>query len=213
VGLIGFIFAKMFNSPLEEFLPHFAAGQIMWTMIAAQLNESCSVFIQYKAVIKQIAVPLSVHVLRKMWYNLILLFHNAIIIIAVLFIFGRGFSAEALFVVPALALVCLLLVFISVILGIVCTRFRDIAQIVAVFMQLIFFFTPIFWMKKSLPDQYSWVSDFNPFYHMIEIIRSPLLGESPEPMLWLYLIFYVTVTGAVAMLFIRRYQSRVAYWL
>ena len=213
VGGIGLMFSIIFKAPIEEFLPYFAAGQVVWLFISTQINESCSTFVQYQSIIKQMSCPLTVHVLRKLWNNLILFGHNFLIIIAVVLLYGRGISWEILYAFPAFFLILLLLFLLSVILSIVCTRFRDITQVVAVFMQLIYFFTPILWMKKVLPERYAWVSDFNPFYHMIEIVRAPLLGAAPAPMLWVYLLAYVAVAAAVALCFLKLFRHRVSYWL
>ena len=213
VGSIGLMFSTIFKSSVKEFLPYFAVGQIMWLLISAQLNDACIMFVQYQSVIKQISVPLAVHVLRKLWYNFILFLHNFLIIIAVLFIVGRGFSWESLYVIPALILILILLFLLSVILGIVCTRFRDVTQIVAVLLQLIYFFTPIFWMRKALPAKYSWVTDFNPFFHMIELVRSPLLGVVPAGYHWIYMLIYIAVSAAIAFYFMKRFRYKVAYWL
>jgi lipopolysaccharide transport system permease protein len=215
VGSIGLMFSVIFKAPVKEFLPYFAVGQIMWLLLSTQLNDACLMFVQYQSVIKQISVPLSVHVLRKLWYNIILFLHNflIIIIIIVLAAFGKGFSWQLLYIIPAMALITALLFLLSVILGIVCTRFRDITQIVAVLLQLIYFFTPIFWMRKILPDKHAWVTDFNPFFHMIELIRAPLLGNTPAADHWLFLLACILMSSLVTLYFLKRFRHRVAYWL
>jgi lipopolysaccharide transport system permease protein len=188
-------------------------GQITWLLISLQLIDSCTMFVQYQSIIKQISVPLSVHVLRKLWFNLILFLHNFVIVIIVLFTIGRGFSWEALYAIPALMLILILLFLLSIILGTICTRFRDVTQIVAVLFQIIYFFTPIFWMRKALLGKYSWVTDLNPFYHMIELIRAPLLGVVPAAYHWGYMLMYIAVAAGIALYFMKRFRSRVAYWL
>jgi ABC-type polysaccharide/polyol phosphate export permease len=213
VGGIGLMFSVIFKSPVGEFLSYFAVGQIIWLFISTQINESCTTFILYQSIIKQMSVPLSVHIMRKFWNNLILLGHNALIIIIVLLLFAHKTSWKILYAIPALILIMLLLFLISIMLAIICTRFRDITQIVAVFMQLIYFFTPILWMKKVLPDKYSWVSDFNPFYHMVEIVRAPLLGTAPAGMLWLYMLLYIAIAAVMALFFLKLCRHRVSYWL
>lgn len=213
VGGIGLMFAVLFKSPIEEFLPYFAVGQIVWLFISTQINDACKTFIQYQSIVKQMSVPLTVHIMRTLWNNLILLGHNFLIIVIVLFIYGQRVSWVILYAIPAFMLILILLFLLSVILGIVCTRFRDITQIVAVFMQLIYFFTPILWMKKVLPGSYSWVSDFNPFYHMIEIARAPLLGAAPAGILWIYMLSYILIAAVMALFVLKLFRHRVSYWL
>jgi lipopolysaccharide transport system permease protein len=131
----------------------------------------------------------------------------------VLIIAGDGFSWKHLLIIPAIILILILLFLLSVILGIICTRFRDITQIVAVFLQLIYFFTPIFWMKKSLASKQAWITDFNPFFHIIELVRSPLLGKTPDVYHWIILLIYVVLAAIITFFFVRRFRNRVAYWL
>jgi len=213
VGSIGMMFSTIFKSSVSEFLPYFAIGQIIWLLLSAQLTDACTMFVQSQSIIKQVSLPLSVHVLRKLWYNIILFLHNFLIIIIVLVIAGNGFSWEYLLIIPAIILILILLFLLSMILGIICTRFRDITQIVAVFLQLIYFFTPIFWMKKSLAPKQAWITDFNPFYHIIELVRSPLLGKTPDVYHWIILLIYVLLAAIITFFFVRRFRNRVAYWL
>ena len=212
ISAIGFMFSKIFKSPIVEFLPYFAVGQTIWLFISTQINDSCTTFVQYHSIIKQMSVPLSVHVMRKLWNNTILFAHNFLIIVIILLIFKDN-SWTVLLAVPAFILVTLLLFLISIMLGIICTRFRDITQIVAVFVQLIFFFTPILWMKTVLSGGHSWITDFNPFYHIVEIVRAPLLGTIPSPDLWFYLLGYLAAAAFLALIFLKKFRNRVAYWL
>lgn len=212
VCAIGYMFSNIFKSPIDEFLPYFAAGQTVWLFISTQINKSCTTFTQYQSVIKQMSVPLSVHIMRNLWSNLILFGHNFIIIIIVLFVYNK-ISWMILLAIPAFILILILLFLISIMLGIICTRFRDITQIVAVFMQLIFFFTPILWMKKVLTGRNSWVSDYNPFYHIIEIVRAPLLGVAPSGILWAYMLAYIAIAAVMAVFFLKKFRHRVSYWL
>jgi ABC-type polysaccharide/polyol phosphate export permease len=113
VSAIGFMFSTIFKSPVEEFLPYFAVGQIVWLFISTQINDSCATFVQYQSIIKQMSVPLSVHIMRKLWNNLILFGHNFLIIIIVLLIYHK-ISWAILLAIPAFILILMLLFLISI---------------------------------------------------------------------------------------------------
>ncbi|HLZ19371.1 MAG TPA: ABC transporter permease [Smithellaceae bacterium] len=213
VGSVGLMFSVIFKSSINEFLPYFAVGQVLWLFVSTQLNDACMTFVTYQSIIKQMSLPLLVHVMRKLWDNLILFAHNFLIVVFVLILFRVKISWMMLLAIPAFCLVILVLLMVSLLLAIVCTRFRDITQVVGVFIQLSYFFTPIFWMKKALPGKYSWVSDLNPFYHMIEIVRAPLLGQSQAGIHWIHLLIYLIITGLAVMYFLKLFRHRVAYWL
>jgi ABC-type polysaccharide/polyol phosphate export permease len=164
-------------------------------------------------IIKQISIPLPVYILRKLWQNIILFGHNLIIIFLVISFVGQGWSWNALYAIPAFILVLILLFSVSLILSIACARFMDITQVVSVFLQLVYFITPVFWMKKLLPENYAWITEFNPFYHAIEIIRAPLLGGQYPTNSMLWLIFYTCVFTLIAIGVFKRFKQRVAYWV
>ena len=77
---------------------------------------------------------------------------------------------------------------VTLLFGIIATRFRDIPPVVSSFMQLFFTMTPIIWTPDLLaggePGSTKYVVEqlakLNPFYHFIEIFRAPLVGGGPE---------------------------------
>jgi ABC-type polysaccharide/polyol phosphate export permease len=101
---------------------------------------------------------------------------------------------------------------ISLAAGVLSTRYRDIPQIIANLIQVVFFLTPIFWSPANLPTRPAFVT-LNPFYHLIEIVRAPLLGMAPPLTSWALCIgMAIAGLGFTAYLY-RRAHSRIAYWV
>src|SRR5262245_37160500 len=75
------------------------------------------------------------------------------------------------------------------------------------------FITPIFWEPSQLGAKARYVVDPNYFYHLIDILRSPLLGDRPA--MFSYVITIVAaILGWVATLMIyARFRRRLAFWL
>ena len=79
-------------------------------------------------------------------------------------------------------------------------------------MRIAFFVTPIIWMPELLPDR-ALLLDFNPFFHLVEIVRAPLLGRAPGLVSWLA-VAGITIGGwAAAFALFRHYRRRIAYWV
>ncbi|TLM78777.1 ABC transporter permease [Microbulbifer harenosus] len=214
IGTIGLVFGKLFNSPMVEFLPFLAAGIILWTFISSVVTEGCSEFVSAQGIIKQLPIPLFVHTLRMIWRNCIILFHNIIIFPVVLLVLGGSFNANVIFVVPGFLLLLVNLAWLGLMLGVVCARYRDLPQIVSSALQVLFYLTPIIWMPKLLPERAgSFILDFNPVFHLIEVVRSPLLGQVPSFDNWLVSTFLAVSGWVVAIFFYGRYRKRLPYWL
>jgi ABC-2 type transport system permease protein/lipopolysaccharide transport system permease protein len=113
---------------------------------------------------------------------------------------------------PGLALVVLNAVFAALTLGVLSARFRDIPQIVASVVQLLFFLTPIMWKAEMLGPRASFVI-YNPFYHMVEIVRAPLLGQWPTTMSVTTALVLTLANAALAVVLFARFRARIAYWV
>lgn len=214
IGALGLIFGTLFQSQMHEFLPYLCAGIITWGFISTSLGEGCSTFTSSEGIILQVRMPLFTHVLRAVWRNVIIFAHNIVIFPLLMIILGRMVSINIIWAVPGFLLICLNLAWMMLILAILCARFRDMTQVVANILQVLFYATPIMWMVKVLPGHVSrWFIEWNPFYHLIELVRAPLLGNAPTLLDWAFAAGLAIIGWIVAMVFFGRYRWRVAYWL
>jgi lipopolysaccharide transport system permease protein len=214
IGTLSFLFGTLFRTPLHEFLPFVAVGLILWTFIVAMINEGCTTFIDASGIILQVRLPFFTHIIRLAWRNLIILAHNAVILPIVFVIMQIMPSADWLLVLPGLALVLVNVIWMSLLLATLSARFRDITQAVQSLMQIVFFLTPIMWMPQSIAAHAPpAILQLNPFFHLIEIVRAPLLGHAPDPLNWLASIALAIVGWSVALLFFGRFRRRIPYWL
>jgi ABC-type polysaccharide/polyol phosphate export permease len=211
---LALLFGRLFQAPLAQFLPFLAIGLICWNFISSTVAEGCNSFIAAEGIIKQLSVPLSVHVKRVIWRNLVVFAHNLVIIPVVFFSLGMGLSGWALLFLPGLLLLTLNLLWVSMLLGLVCTRFRDMPQIVQSIMQIAFYLTPIIWLPELLKNKAEFaLVEYNPLYHLIELVRAPLLGSPPTLANWVVGLGLFFVGGLFTLWFSRRLGHRVAYWL
>jgi lipopolysaccharide transport system permease protein len=214
IGTIGTVFGQIFKSPMEQFLPFLSVGLIIWGFISAVITEGCTGFIMADAVIKQLPIPLSVHILRLIWRNLIILAHNIVIFPLVLLAVQKPIGWVAFLSIPGLVLLIANLIWIALLLATICARYRDIPQIVSSALQIVFYLTPIMWLPHLLPQRASlYIVDANPFFHLIEIVRAPLLGSFPLLENWLVSLAMCIIGWVVTLAFYGRYRRRVAYWL
>lgn len=214
IGALGLVFGGIFKSPMSEFLPFLAIGIILWTYISVVINEGCTVFISSDAVIKQLPLPMFLHVMRVIWRNLVILAHNVVIFPLLFLIFLRPLSLVAFFAIPGLILSTLTLAWVALLAGVLCTRYRDLSQIVSSILQIAFYVTPIIWMPGMLSGGKALIFlDANPFYHLIEVVRAPLLGEMPTLANWLVSVAMVVVGWILTLFVYAKYKNRITYWL
>jgi len=216
---MGLLYSQLFQQEIADFLPSLTVGLIVWGLISGCILEGADVFVANEGLMKQLPAPLSVHVYRMVWRQVLLFAHNLIIYFVLLVIFPKPLHWTVIAAFPALALLALNGVWIGIVAGIMSTRFRDISPILGSMVQLLFFLTPIVWSEKILlknggkQAERANLAQINPLYHYLDIIRAPMLGEDQQAYHW-YIVLAITVAGwALALFFLRNYRARVAYWV
>ncbi|MEY3023315.1 MAG: hypothetical protein RJA16_141, partial [Planctomycetota bacterium] len=79
-------------------------------------------------------------------------------------------------------------------------------------LQLLMFLTPVFWDPARLPDRAKLVL-LNPFAQMLELVRSPLLGEAPSAFAWQVSIASLLASAAIAAIVAVAQRGRLVYWV
>jgi ABC-2 type transport system permease protein/lipopolysaccharide transport system permease protein len=130
----------------------------------------------------------------------------------VLIIFHVPVSWHAIFIVPALVILAINGFWVSILLGMISARYRDVPPIVANFVQVIFFVTPIFWPPEAVKG-WMWALPLNPLFAAIDVVRAPLLGDAPLPYSWTVLLI-VTAVGCLGTFWLfTQFRSRIAFWI
>jgi ABC-type polysaccharide/polyol phosphate export permease len=127
-------------------------------------------------------------------------------------IYSIPVTINTLLIIPGLIIVALNGFWIMTILGLICTRFRDVGQLINSLTILLFFITPVFWPAEKI-TRYRHFIIFNPLYHILELIRSPLLGKSPELYSWGAGLGMASVGWLFAIWVYSRFRSRIVYWI
>jgi lipopolysaccharide transport system permease protein len=126
-------------------------------------------------------------------------------------VFGTLPVSVASFVAGAI-LVAGNVLWISALAALASIRFRDLPQLVAGTLNFAFFLTPIIWQEHFL-GRYAVLADINPAYHLISLVRLPLLGGTPTALSWAVGMVMLAVGGAITVIAYARVREKIPYWL
>lgn len=209
---LGIIYGGLFRMELRTYLPFVCLGLITWEFISKSILDGSMTFLLLEGLIKQIRLPLTTHIASSIWKNVVVLGHNIVIYVILAVVFGINPGWAVLYVIPGFLLVLLNLTWIALTLALVCTRYRDVPQIVQTTVQMLFFVTPVFWSPDLMPQRTVLVHG-NPFYHMIEVVRAPLLGTVPSMDSWVFLVATLCLGWLGTFYLFTKFRRRIAYWL
>lgn len=214
VSAMGAVGMSLWNQDLDTYLPYLATGMLVWLMFSTMITESCNLFIGGSHLFRQMKFDYSILAYALVWRNLIVFMHNIVIYFVIALIFVNGLLRPLLLLsIPGLLLVLINAVWISLLLGMVCLRFRDVQQLVMSVIQIAMLVTPIFWPESSLQGKARFVFvTFNPLFHFIDIVRAPLIGHIPQLQSYFIAVVVTLVGWAVTYAFFSRFRKRIAFW-
>ena len=213
VGGLGFVYSHLFGVEVSTYLPYIAVTFVAWGFISNVVIESCTAFNENDQLLRAVTLPRSLFTYRVIARNCIVSAHNLLIVPIVFIIFGVGLNANFLWLIVGLALLVVNGFWIGYFLAIVCARFRDVPQIVASFMQVVFFVTPVMYLPNQLAQRGIFVIKWNPFANLLEIVRDPVLGVVPSRWALASCAAMAVVGLAVLVPFAGRFAPRAIYWL
>ena len=212
---MGFLYGHLFRTDLNQYYPFLVAGMLAWALVSNVLVEQTDAFTNSEGLIKQIKLPYSLYIHRIATRNIIIFFHNILVMLPVYVIFydTAKINLYTLLLIPGLFLIYVNSFIYGLILAMLSSRYRDVSQIIKSLIQVVFFLTPVMWNPMILSEKKRFIVDANPFYSYLEIIRAPLLGNAPT-LFNLAVVLFITLIGVVicARLFVP-YRARIIYWL
>ncbi len=212
VGAMGVIYATLFKLNLHDYLPFLAASQVLWAFLATLVSDACGTFTMAEGMIRSVRMPFSLYAARIVLRNIVILGHNLVVIVVVDAVLSAWPGPVAAMALPGLVLWLVDGLAITIALGAMCARFRDIPPIIGSVMQMAFFVTPVIW-KPELIGAHEWMLPFNPFFTLLEVVRGPLLGGLPGVAVYFSAVLYSIAICAAAWALFTRARSRIAFWI
>jgi len=144
--------------------------------------------------------------------NLIILGHNAVVVLVVNLLLWTWPGGVAWLALPGMVLWLGVSLALALLLGVLCARLHDVPPIVANVMQMAFFLSAVIWKPEQLGER-EWILALNPFFCLLEVVRGPLFGQVPSGLVLGSALAYSAVLFVVAWLVFARVRGRIAFWL
>lgn len=195
-----FVFSVVFKAKLgpEYGGTHFAiwllTGLLPWMLFSEVVSRAPGAVLEHANLIKKTIFPSEV--LPLSYLAAALVNHLIALGIVLIFIafFDVGLFPKAVLFLPYLAGIGLFAMGISWILSALNIFLRDIGQVIGVFLNIWFYFTPIIYPKNLIPDQYQSLLKLNPMFHAVEGYRMALIGQgtpSVNGLLYLWMVAFL----------------------
>jgi ABC-type polysaccharide/polyol phosphate export permease len=201
---------------LGSVVAHLGLGYLIFRLVMMVLNESASVAASQRAFILDGRTRLTDYVLRVLAKALFYFVMSLPVLLPAMFLgaHGGGWLLDTI-AGAGFLLVLLNCVWMGALIVMAGARFPDVQEITASFYLIAFIFTPILWHSSDVqPGTFrAMVMQANPLYHMIEVVRAPLLGETVGRSSWIAMMLMAVLGWGVTALVYRRYARMIPIWI
>jgi lipopolysaccharide transport system permease protein len=204
--------SRVLGSQADDYLAYLAAGLAVWALINGITSDAPVALVRAKGYIESYPLPIAVHLIRSIAGTFVTFAHLLVVYFGVMAFQMQPPTLTMLAVLPGLVIVAVFGLGVELFLAPLGARFRDIGPAVGSAMNLLFILTPIFW--HPTPQQaMSPILRLNPFFHLLEIVRGPLMGNWSTPEHWILAsasALLALVAGSIVYI---RMRATIVYWL
>lgn len=209
---ISFVFGPLLGGSFREALPHILGGLLAWSLVSGVVVEGTNAFLGGAGMMQSQRLPLSFFSLLTANKVMINFLHQILAFWALMAVL-RLLTIPHWSMLLAIPVILLAGFFVSIPFGMLAARYRDIGFLISAVFGALFLLTPVFWNRAQLSPEKRWIADYNPFAHLLEILRQPLLGQMAPAQNW-YVALGIIAGGALAALAsLALFRKRVIFWV
>jgi ABC-type polysaccharide/polyol phosphate export permease len=213
IAALGGVWTLLWKQPAAEIFPYIAVSLVLWNFMSSLVTEGANVFVGHAHTLSNQGMAVSTYVYALLYRGVLVLAHDAVIIVVVVALFHGWVGWQMLLFIPAFALTLVSGFCVIYLTGMLCTRYRDMILFTATAMQLLFYITPVLWKRDFLPPEFAWITHANPFAVYLSILRDPLLGHAVPMETWAFAAMLCAALLLVTLLAAGKVRRRLIYWV
>jgi lipopolysaccharide transport system permease protein len=183
-----FLFRVVMPLGIDNYASFAFTGMLAWSWFQLSMMQATGVITSHRELIRRPGFPAAILPAITVTTNLIHLL-VALPLLLIFVLFSKGELNLTILVLPlVMVLQFMLTLALAYILATANVLFRDTQHLVGVFLQLLFYFTPVFYSARQVPGKYRAIYELNPMVHIVSAYRDLLLaGKMPDTNVLLFL--------------------------
>lgn len=213
--VLAFVFSAIMNIPLKEYALFFFSGMIVWNYINYSINIASNCLIENEALINKIYLPKEIFPLSisiALLIDAILSFFPFFIIMLAL---GAEINLSSISILFSYILIFIFVMGISFLVSVATVFFRDLTYIIPIFLQALFFLTPILYPVSRLEGSLiSILFNYNPITTYINLVRQPIMNGKLCSIEEYVLAISLSVTSfIIGFYFLNKNKTKIIHYL
>ena len=185
-----FGFGLKSSSPLEgvPFILWFMAGLVPWFFFQEALINATNCMLEYSYLVKKVLFKISILPIVKIISALFvhLVFIGFLFVVSSIYgFYPSKYTIQLIYYSFCTFFMALALSYAT---SAIILFFKDLGQIINIFLQIGMWMTPIMWSYTIMPKQFQWIVKLNPMYYIVEGYRDTFINH-----VWFFERYFETV--------------------
>ncbi len=183
--ILSVVFSHFVGRGMKDYTLYLFSGLIAWTFFQGSLVASSTALLENENFIKKVYLPKIIFPLSKVLLRALDFILSFVALTLIGLFFHIPFHQTLIFVPFATVLLFIFTLGASMMVSVATIYFRDVIYLSTVFLQLLYFVTPILYPDGALPPSYLPYLQLNPLYWQINLFHQLVyFGQVPTVFEW-----------------------------
>jgi len=179
MAILTLVFSEFFRFQIRHYPVYLLSAMIMWNFIGQTTTAAMSHLLWGGQLMTRIYVPRTVFALAATGTGLVNLGLALVPLIFIAIIIGVPLTPSLLWLPLPIVLGAMFALGAGLFLSTIAIRFPDVVDMYQVLLSALYFLTPIMYPKSIVPEEWHWIFNVNPIYHLVEAFRAPIYSSWP----------------------------------
>jgi len=188
------VFSSIFRFQVEHYPVYLLSGLLVWNFFSGSTLAAMGEIIWSGSLLQRIYVPKLAFPVSAVGAETVNLLISTILLLVIALVLGVTLTSALLTLPFALLILMVFSLGFGLLLSTAAVFFADLMPVYNVIVMIWMYGTPIFYPIEIIPEQFQGLFRLNPMYHMLALVREPLLhGVVAGWVSWLYCILAALV--------------------
>ncbi len=209
--VFAFVFSQILraSSGSLPFLVFFLSGIVPYTLFNQGILNGTSALLGQMGIINQVYFPREIIIFVRLGEAFVDFTFSFLVLLLISLLNGIFPTLNFIWVIPILLIQLLLILGFMLFISYLSVYIRDIPQLVAVVLQILFYLTPVLYQMDRVPEEYHFLLLLNPLTPLIQAFRDvTVLGQAPQ----LATLYYPSIMAGILVfsgyMFFKRNEQR-----
>lgn len=212
LAVLSAVFSHVVRLGMKDYTLYLFSGLLAWTFFQSTSTAAATALLENENFIKKVYLPKMLFPLSKMCLKAVDFMFSLVALSLIGIVLGYNFHLTILYLPVAVMVLFIFTLGISVSLSIGTVFFRDVQYLLQVFLQLLYFLTPIIYPLSALPPEYQTYLKFNPLVPIVNLFQKLIYyGTMPSVEEWALASGLALVSFLVGSILLERYEEDIVY--